>query len=51
MTRLPASIEELAGLLRKTTGFHIHDTVLRYDGRTLTTGFVMERLQPILEAL
>ncbi|WP_371877440.1 2-oxoacid:acceptor oxidoreductase subunit alpha [Desulfomicrobium sp. ZS1] len=45
------STAQFAGLLRKTTGFHIHDTVLRYDGRTLTAGFVMERLQPILEAL
>lgn len=45
------STAQFAGLLRKTTGFHIQDTVLRYDGRTLTTGFVMERLRPILEAL
>ena len=45
------STAQFAGLLRKTTGFHIQDTVLRYDGRTLTAGFVMERLRPILEAL
>jgi len=45
------STAQFAGLLRKTTGFHIQDAVLRYDGRTLTAGFVMERLQPILEAL
>lgn len=45
------STAQFAGLLRKTTGFHINDTVLRYDGRALTAGFVMERLQPILEAL
>lgn len=45
------STAQFAGLLRKSTGFHIQDTVLRYDGRALTAGFVMERLQPILEAL
>ncbi len=45
------STAQFAGLLRKTTGFHINDCVLRYDGRALTAGFVMERLQPILEAL
>lgn len=45
------STAQFAGLLRKTTGFHIQDTVLRYDGRALTAGFVMERLQPVLEAL
>jgi 2-oxoglutarate ferredoxin oxidoreductase subunit alpha len=45
------STAQFAGLLRKTTGFHIQDTVLRYDGRALTAGFVLERLQPILEAL
>ena len=53
VTPVPDSLSEyqFAGLLRKATGFHIQDTVLRYDGRALTAGFVMERLQPILEAL
>jgi len=45
------STAQFAGLLRKTTGFHIQQTVLRYDGRALTAGYVMERLRPILEAL
>ena len=45
------STAQFAGLLRKTTGFHIGESVLRYDGRALTAGFVMERLEPILEAL
>lgn len=45
------STAQFAGLLRKTTGFHIQQTVLRYDGRALTAGYVMARLRPILEAL
>jgi 2-oxoglutarate ferredoxin oxidoreductase subunit alpha len=45
------STAQFAGLLRKTTGFYINETVLRYDGRTLTAGYVTERLLPILEAL
>lgn len=45
------STAQFAGLLRKTTGFHINESVLRYDGRALTAGFVMERLQAILEGL
>lgn len=45
------STAQFAGLLRKTTGFHIQKSVLRYDGRALTAGYVLERLQPILEAL
>ena len=45
------STAQFAGLLRKTTGFHIQNTVLRYDGRALTAGYVMQGLQPILEAL
>lgn len=45
------STAQFAGLLRKTTGFHISETVLRYDGRALTAGYVTERLLPILEAL
>ncbi len=45
------STAQFAGLLRKVTGFHIANSVLRYDGRALTAGYVLERLAPILEAL
>ena len=45
------STAQFARLLRETTGFHIPNSVLRYDGRALTAGYVLERLAPILEAL
>lgn len=45
------STAQFAGLLRKTTGFHIPHTILRYDGRALTAGYVLERLRPIVEGL
>lgn len=45
------STAQFAGLLRKTTGFHIHHAVLRYDGRAVTAGYVLDGLRPILEAL
>jgi 2-oxoglutarate ferredoxin oxidoreductase subunit alpha len=45
------STAQFARLLRETTGFHIANSVLRYDGRALTAGYVLERLAPILEAL
>jgi len=45
------STAQFAGLLRKTTGFHIANSILRYDGRALTPGYILERLAPILEAL
>jgi 2-oxoglutarate ferredoxin oxidoreductase subunit alpha len=45
------STAQFARLLRETTGFHIPNSVLRYDGRALTAGYVLERLAPFLEAL
>ena len=45
------STAQFARLLREATGFHIANSVLRYDGRALTAGYVLERLAPILEAL
>lgn len=45
------STAQFAGLVRKTTGFHIPNTVLRYDGRALTAGYVLDALRPALEAL
>ena len=45
------STAQFARLLRETTGFHIANSVLRYDGRALTAGYVLEHLAPILEAL
>lgn len=45
------STGQFTRLLRETTGFHIANSVLRYDGRALTAGYVLERLAPILEAL
>ncbi len=45
------STGQFARLLREATGFHIANSVLRYDGRALTAGYVLERLAPILEAL
>lgn len=45
------STAQFAGLLRQVTGFDIVDHVLRYDGRALTPGYVLEHLRSILEAL
>lgn len=45
------STAQFAGLLRKITGFHIPNTILRYDGRAMTAGYVLERLRPIVEGL
>jgi 2-oxoglutarate ferredoxin oxidoreductase subunit alpha len=45
------STAQFARLLRETTGFDIANSILRYDGRALTAGYVLEHLAPILEAL
>lgn len=45
------STAQFARLLREATGFHVANSILRYDGRALTAGYVLERLAPFLEAL
>ena len=34
---------QFARLIRRETGFHIADTVLRYDGLPLTPEYILER--------
>lgn len=35
---------QLAGLLRRETGFAVHDTVLKYDGRPFTSDYILSAL-------
>jgi 2-oxoglutarate ferredoxin oxidoreductase subunit alpha len=37
---------QLARLIRRETGFHIKDMILRYDGRPITPEFILHALKP-----
>ena len=40
---------QFAGLIRKTTGFGVAASILRYDGRPLTAGFIASRLKSLIK--
>jgi 2-oxoglutarate ferredoxin oxidoreductase subunit alpha len=37
---------QLARLIRRETGFHIEDMILRYDGLPITPEFILRALKP-----